>query len=399
MTLYPIYAVGQPFVDDEPFDDGLLPAQVNPGVTVEKVAGLLTPASFQPWEQHLSPDQIDSFANIDYAIVHRFHSQEGTGETEQKSDQLVRSLSALLRIIRPMRQKLFVIRGAIESSGTFVANAFEEPQDYLQVPEAHKIFHLRPRDLAKFQQLAPTFLRAMEGEYWSIRLAVQFHDIGHFTFQRYWKLSWFSWMAGLESLYSADGGEHRGQMVVKERIKHLLGSDTPVYESGDIPSFLPQPERTVVGAVGPIYELRNTVVHGQRVPDSFYSQDARAGLDGPLRRVEELVEGLSFLLRKSIMVILERNLLETFKDESTVKHYFSGRGLTKTKLSRRREIAKILAEHASPMDLDQILNELNQRHARPVARFVADQVKNWLSDAVAAGQIAPCQDGRFSLPV
>jgi hypothetical protein len=247
----------------------------------------------------------------------------------------------------------------------------------------------------KFQQLAPAFLRAMEGEYSSIRLAVQFHDIGHFTFQRYWKLSWFSWMAGLESLYTVDDQEHRGQMVVKERIKHLLGSNTPVYEPGDIPSFLPQPEQTVVGVVGPIYELRNTVVHGQRVPDSFYVQDGRVGLDGPLRRVEELVEVLSFLLRKSIMVVLEQNLLETFKEESTIKAYFSGRGLTRTKLVRRWEIAKILAEKASPMDLDQILKELNQQRTRPVTPFSVDQVRNWLGDAVAAGQIVLGQDGRY----
>jgi hypothetical protein len=400
MTLYPIHAVGQPFVDDEPFDDTLLPAQVSPGVTLEKVAGLLTPASFHLWERGLSRDQIESFANIDYAIVHRFHSQPGTAETEQKSDELVRSLAALLRIIRPMRQRFFVIQGTVESDGRFVPNAFEEPQDYVEIPEAHKIFHLRPRDLVKFQQLAPTYLRAMGGEYWSIRLAVQFHDIGHFTFQRYWKLSWFSWMAGLESLYTVDDHEHRGQLVVKERIKHLLGSNAPVYEPGDIPSFLEQPEQTVVGVVGPIYQLRNTVVHGQRVPDIFYIKDGRVGLDGPLRRVEELLEALSFLLRKSIMVVLERNLLETFKDDRSIKAYFSDLGLTRAKLSRRLEIVKILAQKASPMDLSQILQELNQQRSSscPVTPFSADQVKTWLGDAVAVGQIVLGPDSRFRLP-
>jgi hypothetical protein len=60
MTLYPIHAVGQPFLDDEPFDDALLPAQVVPDVSVEKVAGLLTPTSFDLWNRSLSPDKIAS---------------------------------------------------------------------------------------------------------------------------------------------------------------------------------------------------------------------------------------------------------------------------------------------------------------------------------------------------
>src|SRR5437870_1999325 len=119
----------------------------------------------------------------------------------------------------------------------------------------------------------------MNGEYWSVRLAVQFHDQGHFAFQRYWKLSWFSWIAGLESLYTSDDGEHGGKMVIKERVSHLLGASTRVYEPGDVPDFLPQPEQSVIGVIEPIYDLRNIVMHGKRVPDRFYAKEGRAGLD------------------------------------------------------------------------------------------------------------------------
>jgi len=399
LTLYPIPRVGQAFVDDEPFDDALLPAEVVHGVCVEKVAGLLNDKTFNLWKRHLSPEDIESFAHIDYAIVHRFRSENiGTGETEQGSMVLVRTLSALLRIIRPMRQRFFAIQGTVDRDGAFDAGPFDEPEDYIELPEAHKLFHLRPRDLKKFQQLATTFLRVMDNEYWSLRLAVQFHDQGHYTFQRYWKLSWFSWIAGLEALYTADHAEHRAQIVIKERIKHLLGSNTPVYEAGDIPSFLPHPERTVVGAIDPIYELRNTVIHGKRVPDSFYVQDARIGLDGPLRRVEELVEALSFLLRKSIEVVLEQHLVEHFKDENTIKAYFSDLGLTKTNLSRGREIADILTRNANPIDLAEIVQALNQRRTRPRSPFSINQVRDWVAGAVAAGQIARGKDGRYSVP-
>jgi hypothetical protein len=400
MTLYPIHAVGQPFVDDEPFDDALLPAEIIPGVRVEKVAGLLTPKTFEVLKRSVAPDKIESFANIDYAIVHHFRSPNvGTGDIEQKSMQLVRTLSALLRILRPMRQRFFAIQGRVEPGGEFIPGPLDGPEDYVELPEAHKLFHLRPRDLKKFQQLAPNFLHAMDDEYWGVRLAVQFHDLGHYTFQRYWKLSWFSWIAGLESLYTTDDPEHRGQLVVKERIKHLLGASTLVYELGDIPDFLPQPEQTVSGVIGPIYKLRNIVIHGKPVPGSFYAEEGRIGLDGPLRRVEELVEVLSFLLRKSIQIVLEKNLIENFKDEGTIRAYFSGLGLTRTKLLRRRDIAHILDKHGHPLDLTEILRALNRQLTRPRKPFTIDEVEVWIAEAVAAGEIALGEDARYSLPV
>jgi len=77
LTLYPIHAVGQPFLD-EPFDDSLLPAQVVPYVSIERVAGLIAPDTFDVMNRHLSPETIESFANIDYAIVHRFRSEIGS---------------------------------------------------------------------------------------------------------------------------------------------------------------------------------------------------------------------------------------------------------------------------------------------------------------------------------
>jgi len=78
LTLYPIHAVGQPFLDDEPFDDSLLPAQVVPHVSIEKIAGLMAADTFDVMNRHPSPETIESFANIDYAIVHRFRSEIGS---------------------------------------------------------------------------------------------------------------------------------------------------------------------------------------------------------------------------------------------------------------------------------------------------------------------------------
>jgi hypothetical protein len=356
----------------------------------------LTPETFSIFRQHIPAKTIESFGDIDFAIVHRFQGAFGTGEVETQSMILVRTLSALLRIVRPMRQRFFAIQGTIKPDGKFEIGPFDHPEDYVELPEAHKLFYLRNQDLCTFQRLASSFLRVMNEEYWPIRLAVQFHDLGHYTFQRYWKLSWFSWIAGIESLYTETDDEHTGQLVIKERLKRLIGADTPVYEQGDVPSFLTQPERTVAGVVDPIYELRNYVMHGQRVPEAFYARDGREGFDGPLRRVEELVEALSFLLRKSIQIAVDPSRVESFKDGDARRAYFAP--LTKTKLLRRRDVVNFLTSQNAPVSLNDILLGLNaQQSERAPKPFNLDQVRNWVNDAVASGQVARDAKGNYKV--
>jgi hypothetical protein len=398
ITLYPIHGIASNFVDDFPFDVSVLPAPIVPDVTLEEIPhGLLTPETFSVFRGHISAKTIESFTGIHYALVHRFRGGFGTGEVESQSMFLVRTLSALLRIIRPMRQRFFAIQGTVKPDGQFEVGPFDHPEDYVELPEAHKLFYLRNQDLRTFQRLASSFLRVMNEEYWPIRLAVQFHELGYYTFQRYWKLSWFSWIAGIESLCTETDDEHTGQLVIKERLKRLVGADAPVYEQGDVPSFLTQPEQTVAGVVDPIYELRNYVMHGQRVPEAFYIQDGREGLDGPLRRVEELVEALSFLLRKSVQIAVDPSTVENFKDDIARRAYFAP--LTKTKLLRRRDVVNFLTSQGAPVSLNDILAALNaQLTTRAPKPFNLDQIRNWVSDTVASGQIVCDAKGNYKMP-
>jgi hypothetical protein len=397
ITLYPIHRLATNLVDDAPFDLSLLPATIVPDVNLEEIPhGFLTQETFTVFKEQIAARTIESFEDIKYAIVHRFRGEYGTGEIEQQSMVLVRTLSALLRTIRPMRQRFFAIQGTVGAEGTFQIGSLDHPEEYTELPEAHKLFSLRNQDLQTFQCLAAPFLRVMNGDYWPIRLAVQFHDLGYYTFQRYWKLSWFSWIAGIEALYTETNDEHMGQLVIKERLKRLLGANTPVYERGDVPSFLAQPEQTVAGVVDPIYELRNYVIHGQRVPDSFYASEGREGLDGPLRKVEQLIEALSFLLRKSIQLAVNPNVMDNFKDDSARRTYFSP--LTKTRLLRRRDILGLLATHSSPISLNDIFIALNEQQVERAPKpFNLDQIRNWVDDAVAAGQIVRDVQGSYKL--
>jgi hypothetical protein len=398
LTLYPVHGIAPNFVEDLPFDVSVLPASIVPGVTLEEIPrGFFTPDTFTIFREQIAARTIESFTDIRYALVHRFRGSFGTGEVETQSMFLVRTLSALLRIVRPMRQRFFAIQGTLRNDGKFEVGPFDHPEDYVELPEAHKLFHFRNQDLSTFQRLAGSFLRVMNGEYWPIRLAVQFHDLGYYTYQRYWKLSWFSWIAGIESLYTETDDEHAGQLVIKERLKRLVGTDTPVYEPGDVPSFLTQPEQTVAGVVDAIYELRNYVMHGQRVPEVFYIQDGRQGVEGPLRRVEELLEALSFLLRKSIQLALDPNTAENFKDDNSRRVYFAP--LTKTKLLRRRDIVNYLSSRNTPVSLRDLLTALNaQLMGKAPKPFNLDQLRNWAADAVASGHILRDANGDYRMP-
>src|ERR1700757_1712828 len=138
-------------------------------------------------------------------------------------------------------------------------------------------------------------------------------------------------------------------------------------------------------------------MHGQRVPETSYIQDGREGLDGPLRRLEGLVEALSFLLRKSIQIAVDPSTAEHFKDDNARRAYFAP--LTKTKLLRKRDLANLLTSQNAPVSLNDILVALNaQLITRAPKPFNLDQVRNWVSEGVASGQIVCDEKGNYKMP-
>ena len=216
-------------------------------------------------------------------------------------------------------------------------NHFQNPVELLEVPEVQKLFQLRTRDAELFRSSASEYLRAMAGEYWKFRMAVEFHDAGHFQYL-YWKARYSLWSAALESIFTTRHSEHSGSKVAKERIKWLLGGQMRLYPQGDIPPCFPsaQTNLTIADVLDDLYSLRNYLAHGDKIPDSYFRRILRQGINGDLNVPAVCTEALSFIVRNSLVGIIQRGLLEHFKNANTAEAYFSGNGLTRSAIAARR---------------------------------------------------------------
>lgn len=123
--------------------------------------------------------------------------------------------------------------------------------------------------------------------------------------------------------------------MAKERIKWFLGGNTPIYGPGDIPDYLPQPNITIGDIVDDLYRVRNFVAHGDRIPDEFFQRTMRQGLNGALNVLVVLNEAVSFIVRKSLLRIVQDNLLDHFASAGTAEAYFAAAGLTRSAIKQR----------------------------------------------------------------
>jgi hypothetical protein len=339
--LYAIHGVANTWREDEPFDPTKLPFEVAEGVRVEDVSPFIKEGAFKLWEKTMGDHDVESLERVHFALVYRYNHDPSNPTEEaaqrEKSEFLLRHLAALLRLIRPMRQDAVEIHGEVNDDGTFDVQGFGRPIDLMEVPHVQKLFVLRNRDLEDLRKYAPEFLRAMRGEYWKFRMAIHFHDSGHFR-DEFWKVRFSLWCSSIEALFtSSTGFEHKGSLVAKERIKWFLGENTPIYSPGDIPKYLPQCAITVKDVVSDLYAVRNHIVHGDRVPDCYLTDQRREGVTGYLNTGDVLFEAASFIIRASLLKILREGLLEHFKGASESDAYYGAQGLTNAKIRKRQK--------------------------------------------------------------
>jgi hypothetical protein len=228
------------------------------------------------------------------------------------------------------------MRGTLQTDGTVDIKHFQNPVDLLEVPEVQKLFSLRTRDARLIRACAPEYLRAMEGEYWKFRMAVEFHDAGHFQYF-YWKARYSLWSAALESIYTTRHKEHSGSKVAKERIKWLLGAQTKLYPSGDIPKFNTQSGLTVAEVLDDLYNIRNYLAHGDKIPDSYFDRILREGIGERLNVPAACTEALSFIIRAGLVEILRRGFPEHFSNANSSETFFSSNGLTRSAIVSREQ--------------------------------------------------------------
>jgi len=322
IIIHPIYNLANGW-DDGSFDLNLLPFELCKGIAIEDVSHLFSKDTFSWVSGELSRGDCETLSSVRYALVRRPGGNiQGPDAPEGESRfEPIEAMMACLRIIRPMRERLGIMRGEINSDGSLNIKRFGLPYNVLSVPDVEKLFSFRTQDALELRAISPVMLKAMEGEYWKIRMAVEFYQLGHFQ-HLHWKSRVFSRCSAIEAIFSSK--RHKGSGVVKQRIGEFLGLDTCIYEPGDIPSYRPQATEVTIGKMLEyIYDVRNCLAHGDKLPDQLFKEILREGVSGELNIIAVVDESVSFIVRKSLRKIFGEDLIEHFKDSDSADKYFN----------------------------------------------------------------------------
>jgi len=239
-----------------------------------------------------------------------------------------------------MRQSALMIHGKVrDEDGSFEVGGFDvTPSHSVEVPEVQKLLMLRNQDADDLRFYAPQFLQGMRGGFWKFRMAVQFHELGHFQATD-WKARFLHWCSAIESIYTTHHPEHQGKMLATSRIKWFIGENTSIYAPGDLLDLVQDPGITVGQVVEDLYDMRNFMAHGDKIPDPYFKEDLRMGLDGGVKRAEVLLEAASFIIRISLLKILRDGLLNHFADATPAEAYFGAQGLTNSAIRAAKAAA------------------------------------------------------------
>jgi hypothetical protein len=253
-------------------------------------------------------------------------------ELAEESRDLIQQIVACLRLIRPFVQYPQFLGGSVGQNGRLYHIHFDQPIPFLSSLSSQILMAIRTQDAQQLRSIFPLFRTAMEGNYWKFRMSVDMFQSGYFQ-QTHWKLRFFMWTAALEALVTSHSSlQHRGSVVAKTRVKQLLGSNTLIYQQGDLSTYETDPKLTVNDVIDEIYCLRNHIAHGDKVPDYYFQTKGRDGINGPIHKIESLSEAVGSIVRQLLIAILNNGLLTHFQDAATSEAYFDSIGLTKSKL-------------------------------------------------------------------
>jgi hypothetical protein len=335
--IYPILGVTSRHLD-EPFDLSQLPIEILPGVTIEDTEPLFKPDSFDTWRGFLAQREFEALQRVRFGIVNRYEPFDpvigSSSGTEKNAEAIVRYLAACLRLIRPMRQEASYIRARLLPDSTVRIQGFENPED-MQVLAVQKLFRLRNRDADRLKRVGPLFVDIMKAKKcWKFIVATELHESSQFVW-RNWKARFSLLCSAIEAIFTSQSRDHQGSLVAMERIKWFLGATALIYEPGDMQSTEEQMDTTVEDVLSDLYELRNCVTHGDKVPARFF-QPARSEYDQSIVLAEMLSEAASRIVRGSLMKILDEGLIDHFLDSPTSEAFFGAQGLTRPALLKKK---------------------------------------------------------------
>jgi hypothetical protein len=339
---------------------GIYTISPSDGLTIEDVSHLITPTTFSIWKHNclLSKRTVSDLEGISYAIVHRYSAamyQER--ERDEQSDEFLNLTTACLALIRPTsRSRAHIIRGVMKVDGVFDPRHFNI-QEPAAVPKIQRLFGIRKDDIDLLRSILPKFLEIyqkddqgrLKDDYEPIRMAVQLYEQAYAI--SYWKARHILWWAAIEALYGNNEDAIMARIYAFFGQKDLKkGHDSSIYEEGDIPSWyvVTSHNNHILGQVVPlIYKVRNSSAHGQRVEDPHFVS-VRHPLNDTVPLVEILAEAATLIVRRTVVEILRRNLLDNFKDRQAREQFWLNEYGLDGKQSKKRlyALSKIVSQSA-----------------------------------------------------
>jgi hypothetical protein len=330
----PIHADTHGHLSDDPPLTGTHTILAAENLSIENVSHLITPSTFSLWTKdcYVSKDTASALENVKYAIVHHYSSPtERDAGLDGHSTELVNLAAACLALVRPTRKsRVRNVPGVIREDGIFDAQGFTTTHDPAEVPEIQKLFTVRKKDIDVLSSVLPEFIQLYQKNgqggykdvYEPLRMAIQLYEQAYAL--SYWKARHILWWSAIEALYgdSEDAAMARIYALFGNK-KLVAGYKTPIYEKDDIPNcYYPSPESLhTLGTMVPlIYKVRNASAHGQKVPDSHFSPVAHPF--GNTVGIDALAEAATFIIRKTIIKILQSDWKDDFKDRDARENFW-----------------------------------------------------------------------------
>ena len=311
----------------------ILPRQ---GLTVEDVSHLINEHTFSTWKSgcYLSNEVVRSLESVRYALVHRHASaSDANEELSEEGDDLLNVTVACLALIRPTRRShTATVSGVIDVTGTLNAKGFFQ-QEPAEVPRIQTLFRIRPDDIEMLRSIFPQFLKVYErdthgrliGDYEPIRMAVQLYEQAYSIPAQQWKARHILWWSAIEALFG------NNEDAVMARIYALFGNKDmakgyrrSIYDPGDIPlgfALTESNDHTLGELVPLIYAVRNESAHGQRVGDARFIPVPHP-LENDAALVEVLAEAATFIIRKTLIGIVQAGYQDRFKDREARENFW-----------------------------------------------------------------------------
>jgi hypothetical protein len=325
ITIVPVARLAQKFPDGEGLSPDDLPCAIASNVALADIGQQMKSLDLELWSrEYLSRHDVERIQGWKYALVHYYSEEEYLhGTPESQSRELLSKIFVALRVVRPSNVPFQYIHARIKDDGSFDPSGFSRAEMPLTVSARDKWATIRPKDIELLRALVPALLAAYETKTRPVTRAVNLLETGYNSPSFDVKL--LLWVAGWEALFASSA--YNGAPAVTGRLRHFLGSRTRIYDAADFPTLLMLPDLTLKDVLEDIYRVRNSLAHGEWVPDDIMRKPGHSGLASSYADI--LLDASGLALRLALARILRQSLLETFRDKGKLDTFFPYDPITK----------------------------------------------------------------------